>query len=98
MTDWVMETIVDIAKVGGWPAGRSIPSGALEVEGPLLHILRANPRNARAHSSKQRRQIAAGLRKFSVLKPVLVDDANMILDEEARRVQTTVASERRNGR
>lgn len=85
MTDWVMETIVDIGKAGGWPTGRSIPSGALEVERrPLIHILRANPRNARTHSNKQRRQSAAGLRKFSVLNPVLVDDANLILADHGR--------------
>jgi hypothetical protein len=85
MTDWVMETIVDIAKAGGWPTGRSIASGALEVERrPLIHILRANPQNARAHANKRRRQIAAGLRKFSFINPVFVDDANMILADHDR--------------
>jgi hypothetical protein len=85
MTDWVMETIVDIAKAVGWPTGRSIASGALEVERrPLIHILRANPQNARAHANKRRRQIAAGLRKFSFINPVFVDDANMILADHDR--------------
>jgi hypothetical protein len=85
MTDSVMETIVDVAKAGGSPTGRSIPSGALEVERrPLIHILRANPRNARAHSNKRRRQIAAALREFNFLNPVLVDDAKMILADHDR--------------
>jgi hypothetical protein len=84
MTDWVMETIVDMAKAGGWPTERSTSSGPLKVEWSLIHTRRPNPRNARTHSNKQRRRIAAALRKFSFLNPVLVDDANMTLADHGR--------------
>ena len=85
MTDWVMETILGMAKAGGWLTERSTSSGPLKVESSLVHTRRANPRNARTHSNKkQRRLIAAALRKFSFLNPVLVDDANMILAGHGR--------------
>jgi hypothetical protein len=73
MTDWVMETIMDIAKAGGWLTGRPTSSGPPKVEWALIRAHRANPGNARAHSNKQRRRIAAGLREFSFLNPVPVD-------------------------
>jgi len=79
-----MEAIMDVAKAAGWPTGRSTSSGPLQVEWAPIQTLRANPRNARTHSNKQRRQIAASLRKFGFLNPVLVDDANMILAGHGR--------------
>jgi hypothetical protein len=79
---------MDIAKAGGWPTGRSTSSGPLKVEWAPINTRRANPRNARTHSNKQRRRIAAGLRKFSFLNPVLVDDVNMILVDHGRVERT----------
>jgi hypothetical protein len=84
MTDWVMEAIMDIAKAGGWLTGGSIRPERPKDERTLIHILRANRRNARAHTNKQRSQIAAGLRKFSFVNPVLVDDADMIFADRGR--------------
>jgi hypothetical protein len=75
---------VDIAKAGGWLTGRPTSSGPPKVEWALIRALRANPRNARACSNKQRRRIAAGLREFSFLNPVPVDDVNMILARHDR--------------
>lgn len=75
---------MEVAKAAGWPTGRSTSSGPLKVEWAAMQTLRANTRNARTHSNKQRRQIAANLRKFGFLNPVLVDDDNMILAGHGR--------------
>ena len=45
---------------------------------------RPNPKNARTHSRKQIRQIAASMRKFGFLNPLIVDDENMILAGHGR--------------
>jgi DNA modification methylase len=79
-----METIMDIAKAADLPTRRSTSTGLLKVEWAAIHTLRANPRNARTHSNKQRRQIAASLREFGFLNPVLIDDNNMILAGHGR--------------
>jgi hypothetical protein len=79
-----METIVDIAKAGGWPTGRPTSLGPPKVEWALIPARRANPQNARTHSNTQRRRIAAGLRKCSFPNPVPVDDVNMILSRQDR--------------
>ena len=49
-----------------------------------IGALRPNPRNPRTHSKKQIKQIAASIRKFGFLNPVLVDDANMVLAGHGR--------------
>ena len=41
--------------------------------------LKPAERNARTHSKKQIKRIAASIREFGFLNPVIVDDANMIL-------------------
>jgi ParB-like chromosome segregation protein Spo0J len=50
---------------------------------PITNI-RPNPNNARTHSKKQIRQIAASIRKFGFLNPLIVDDENMILAGHGR--------------
>ncbi len=40
--------------------------------------LRPNPTNARKHSAKQLKQIAASIRRFGFLVPIIIDDADMI--------------------
>jgi hypothetical protein len=52
-------------------------AGSHRIEWMPIGVLRPNPRNARTHSQKQIRQIAASIRKFGFLNPVLVDDTNM---------------------
>ena len=49
-----------------------------------VSTLRPNPKNARTHSKKQIRRIAASLRKFGFLNPLIADDANMVLAGHGR--------------
>jgi DNA modification methylase len=60
----------------------SIGAGHIELL-PLAH-LRTNPKNARRHSGKQIAQIAASLRTFGFLSPIVVDEANMVLAGHGR--------------
>ena len=46
--------------------------------------LRPNPRNARTHSKRQLCQIAASIKRFGFLNPVIVDEANMVLAGNGR--------------
>ena len=50
---------------------------------PIANI-RPNPKNPRTHSKKQIRQIAASIRKFGFLNPLIVDDENTILAGHGR--------------
>jgi ParB-like chromosome segregation protein Spo0J len=50
---------------------------------PIANI-RPNAKNARTHSKKQIRQIAASIRKFGFLNPLIVDDENIILAGHGR--------------
>ena len=43
-----------------------------------------NPKNPRTHSKKQIKQIAASIRKFGFLNPLIVDDENMVLAGHGR--------------
>jgi ParB-like chromosome segregation protein Spo0J len=43
-----------------------------------------NPKNPRTHSKKQIKQIAASIRKFGFLNPLIVDDQNTILAGHGR--------------
>jgi ParB-like chromosome segregation protein Spo0J len=52
--------------------------------GSPLAGLRPNPRNARTHSKKQIKQIAASIRKFGFLNPLIIDDAHMVLAGHGR--------------
>ena len=55
-----------------------------EIEWSPIAALRPNPRNPRTHSRKQIKQIAASIKKFGFLNPLLVDDANMVLAGHGR--------------
>ncbi len=44
-----------------------------------VSALIANPHNARAHSPEQVSMLAASLKKFGLTKPILIDEADMIL-------------------
>lgn len=57
---------------------------AARVEWVPIGVLRRNPKNARTHSRKQIKQIAASIREFGFLNPVLVDDTNMVLAGHGR--------------
>jgi len=63
---------------------RADPAGSPRIEWLPIGVLRPNPRNARTHSRKQIGQIAASIRRFGFLNPVLVDDANMLLAGHGR--------------
>jgi ParB/Sulfiredoxin domain len=54
------------------------------IENLLVGQLRPWPRNARAHSRKQIRQIAESIRRFGFTNPVLVDGENRILAGHGR--------------
>jgi DNA modification methylase len=63
---------------------RTDPPGSLRIEWVPIGVPKANPRNARTHSRKQIRQIAASIRKFGFLNPVLIDDTNTVLAGHGR--------------
>ena len=46
--------------------------------------LKPNPKNARTHSKKQILRIAASIRQFRFLNPVIVDDKNVVLAGHGR--------------
>jgi ParB-like nuclease domain len=58
---------------------RGDAAGAPRIEWAPIATIHPNPKNARTHSRKQIRQIAAGIRKFGFLNPLIVDEGNMIL-------------------
>lgn len=68
----------------GTPRFRTAFETEAQVEWVPIGALRANPRNARAHSKKQIRQIAESIRKFGFLNPVIVDDAGLVLAGHGR--------------
>ena len=55
-----------------------------QVESISIEAIRPNPRNPRTHSKKQIKLIAASIKKFGFLNPVIVDDANMVLAGHGR--------------
>jgi DNA modification methylase len=60
------------------------PVSPSRIEWVLLDVPRSNPKNARTHSRRQIRQIAASIRKFGFLNPILVDDTNTVLAGHGR--------------
>lgn len=60
------------------------PNASERIEWVPVGSLRANPRNARAHSKKQIRQIAESICKFGFLNPLIVDDAGLVLAGHGR--------------
>ena len=68
----------------GGPATDPELATALKVLEPVIEIrptadLKVNPRNARRHDEKQRRQLAASIREFGFLGAVIVDEDDIIL-------------------
>ena len=61
------------------------PARPPSIEWVPVGLLRPNPKNARTHSRKQIKWIAASIRQHSFLNPILVDEGNMIL--AGRRVR-----------
>lgn len=59
-------------------------AGSPRIEMVPIDLLRPNPKNARTHSRKQIRRIAASIRQFGFMNPVLVDDGNVILAGHGR--------------
>src|SRR5262245_12546213 len=57
---------------------------ALSVETRPLAELRDNPRNARTHSDKQINQLAASIRTFGFVTPILIDESGMVLAGHGR--------------
>jgi hypothetical protein len=55
------------------------PTGAPQIEWVPIGLVRPNPKNARTHSRKQIRRIAASIRQFGFLNPILVDDTDIVL-------------------
>src|SRR5262249_39332326 len=56
----------------------------LAVEQRSVSALKINPRNARTHSKRQVKAIAASIQAFGFTTPVLVDDDDMILAGQGR--------------
>src|SRR5579863_2470034 len=63
---------------------RGDTAGAPQIEWVPIESIRPNPKNPRTHSKKQIRQIAASIRKFGFLNPLIVDDENTILAGHGR--------------
>lgn len=68
----------------GSPRLQAAPEASARIEWVPAQTLRCNPRNARAHSKKQIRQIAESIRKFGFLNPLIVDDAGLVLAGHGR--------------
>ena len=60
------------------------PAASPRIEWIPAGRLRPNPRNARTHSKKQIRQIAASIKKFVFLNPLIIDDTDMVLAGHGR--------------
>jgi hypothetical protein len=59
-------------------------AGSPRIEWVPIGTLRRNPRNGRTHSKKQIGRIAASIREFGFLNPVIVDDDNTVLAGHGR--------------
>jgi ParB-like chromosome segregation protein Spo0J len=64
--------------------GRLPPKGQRQLEWVPRERLRANPKNARKHSRRQIRRLAAMIRKFGFLNPIIVDGDYTILAGHGR--------------
>jgi DNA modification methylase len=58
--------------------------GALDIERVPIETLRPNPRNARTHSRRQIRQLAANIKKLGFTNPIIVDGDRMVLAGHGR--------------
>ncbi len=57
----------------------------LTIHQVLVAALKADPRNTRTHTKQQVRQIAASIREFGFVNPILIDEADRIIAGHARR-------------
>jgi hypothetical protein len=80
----VTEAAMASADTSASSKNREGPAGSPRIEWIPIGALRRNPRNARTHSKKQIRQIAASIRSAGFLNPVIVDDADMVLAGHGR--------------
>ncbi|MBL4575416.1 MAG: site-specific DNA-methyltransferase [Opitutaceae bacterium] len=62
--------------------GNKYLSGHIKLLSP--EELHSNPRNARTHSKRQLKQIAASIGKFGFLNPILIDETGMVLAGHGR--------------
>jgi DNA modification methylase len=60
------------------------PPTAKQLELFAIDKLKPNPRNARTHSKKQIKQVAASIQKFGFNNPILVDDENEVIAGHGR--------------
>src|SRR5665213_1044478 len=79
-----METLMVALKTTTKPKNRIGPTGAYNVEWIPIDDLHPNPRNPRKHNRKQRRQLAASMRKFGCPSPIVTDNDNMVLAGHGR--------------
>src|SRR5580658_4347969 len=56
----------------------------LNIDWTPIGELRSNPRNARTHSKRQLRQIAASISQFGFLTPVIIDENKVVLAGHGR--------------
>jgi DNA modification methylase len=56
----------------------------IKVEYVPIETIKLNPKNARTHSRRQRRRIAASIRKFGFINPIIVDENRMALAGHGR--------------
>jgi DNA modification methylase len=63
---------------------RRFGSNSLRIEWVPIETLRPNPNNPRTHSKKQTKQIAASIKEFGFVNPVILDEGNMILAGHGR--------------
>jgi len=66
------------------PKPRIPGADAPRIERIRASALRLNPHNARTHSKRQIEQIAASMRKFGVINPIVANDRNEVLAGHAR--------------
>jgi hypothetical protein len=72
------------ARISSSPKVRLETADLPRMEWAPIANVRPNPKNVRTHSKKQIRQIAASIRKFGFLNPLIVDDENVILAGHGR--------------
>jgi ParB-like nuclease domain len=72
------------ADISAFANNRADPAASPRIEWVPIGQPRPNLRNARMHSRKQIRGIAASIKKFGFLNPVLVDDADIVLAGHGR--------------
>jgi len=67
---------------------KPLPEGIADLDPKVLRVLidalKPNPKNARTHNRKQKRAMAASLRKFGYINPILVDASNTIIAGHCR--------------